>query len=87
VASRRIVGASASVIFPCTIKSRRWQAIERMGITSWAPIHAYTSRWVNPVRTQNNAFLGQSVVLMMIVRLINCGKAGDFGSVRGILIH
>jgi len=27
VASRRIVGASASVIFPCTIKSRRWQAV------------------------------------------------------------
>jgi len=26
VASRRIVGASASVIFPCTIKSRRWRA-------------------------------------------------------------
>ena len=27
VASRRIVSASASVIFPCTIKSRRWQAV------------------------------------------------------------
>ena len=29
VASRQIVGfcASASVIFPCTIKSRRWQAV------------------------------------------------------------
>ena len=27
VASRRIVGASASVIFPCCIKSRRWRAI------------------------------------------------------------
>jgi len=27
MASRRIVGASASVIFPCTIKSRRWQAV------------------------------------------------------------
>ena len=27
VASRRIVGAPASVIFPCTIKSRRWRAM------------------------------------------------------------
>ena len=27
VASRRIVGASASVIFPFTIKSRRWRAV------------------------------------------------------------
>ena len=27
VASRRIVGTYASVIFPCTIKSRRWRAI------------------------------------------------------------
>ena len=27
VASTRIVGASASFIFPCTIKSRRWQII------------------------------------------------------------
>jgi len=27
VVSRRIVGVSASVIFPCTIKSRRWQAV------------------------------------------------------------
>jgi len=27
VASIRIVGASASVIFPCTIKSRIWQAV------------------------------------------------------------
>jgi len=27
VASRWIVGASASVIFPCTIKSTRWGAI------------------------------------------------------------
>jgi len=27
VASGLIVGASASVIFPCTIKSRRWLAI------------------------------------------------------------
>ena len=27
VASRRIIGASASVIFPCTIKSRRWRSI------------------------------------------------------------
>ena len=27
VSSRRIVGASASVIFPCTIKSRRWRAV------------------------------------------------------------
>jgi len=25
--ARRIFSASASVIFPCTIKSRRWQAI------------------------------------------------------------
>ena len=27
VASRRVVGVSASVIFSCTIKSRRWQAM------------------------------------------------------------
>ena len=27
VASIRIVGASASVIFPCSIKSTRWQAV------------------------------------------------------------
>ena len=27
VASRWIVGASASVIFPCTIQSRRWRAV------------------------------------------------------------
>ena len=27
VASRWIVGASVSVIFPCSIKSRRWQAV------------------------------------------------------------
>ena len=27
VASRRIVSASASVIFPCTINSRRWRAV------------------------------------------------------------
>jgi len=27
VASRQIVRASASVVFPCTIKSRRWRAI------------------------------------------------------------
>jgi len=27
VVSRRIVGASASVIFPCTIKCRRWRAV------------------------------------------------------------
>ena len=36
----------------------------------------------NPARTQHNAVLGQSVVFMMIIRLINCGnyrKAGDFG--------
>ena len=27
VASRQIVGASASVIFPCTIQCRRWHAV------------------------------------------------------------
>ena len=27
MASRQIVGVSASVIFPCTIKSRRWRAV------------------------------------------------------------
>ena len=27
VASRRIVSASASVVFPCTIKPRRWQTV------------------------------------------------------------
>ena len=27
MASRQIVGASASVVFSCTIKSRRWRAI------------------------------------------------------------
>ena len=27
VASRQIVGAAATVIFPCTIKSTRWRAI------------------------------------------------------------
>jgi len=27
VVSRQIVGASASAIFPCTIKSRRWRAV------------------------------------------------------------
>ena len=27
MASRQIVGASASVIFPCTIKCRRWRAV------------------------------------------------------------
>ena len=27
VASRQFVGASASVIFPCTIKSKSWQAV------------------------------------------------------------
>ena len=31
MASRRIVDVSASVIFPCTIKSRRWQAIQEEG--------------------------------------------------------
>jgi len=41
--SSRIVGASASVNFLCTIKSRRWRALETMCITLWSPPH----EWVN----------------------------------------
>ena len=88
VASRWIAGASASVIFPWTIKSRRWRATERMGITLWAPTHAYTNRrWGNPVRMQHNALLGHSIVFMMIIRLITCRKAGDIRSVPGMWTH
>jgi len=52
VAPSRIVGVSASVIFPCTIKPRRrWRAkIRLLCITPWVPTHAYTKRrWGNPV--------------------------------------
>jgi len=76
VAPSQTVGASASVVFPCTIKRRRkWLAkVRLLGITPWAPTHAYTKRrWGNPARTQHNPVLRQRVVFMMTSGLINCG--------------
>jgi len=86
VASTRTVGASTFTIVPCTIKSRNNDGEKlyclMLGITPLAPPRAYAN---NPARMQHNAL--QSVVFMMIARRINCEKAGDFGSVPGILIH
>jgi len=47
-----------------------------LGITLWEPPHAYANR-----RWENLARMQQSIVYMMITRLIICGKAGDFRSV------
>ena len=59
-----------------------------IGYTPWAPQHAYTNRRCrNPARTQHNPVLRQRVVFMMTWGLINCGNAGDFGSVPGTLTH
>ena len=61
VVSTRTVGASASIIFPCSTKSRRlsrWRAIIFLGMTPWAPPHAYVNRrWGNPAGTQHNPML------------------------------
>jgi len=52
------------------------------GITPWAPSHAYANkRRGNPARTQQNPVLGCRVVLMMTWWVMDCGKAGNFGSV------
>jgi len=85
VAPTQTVGASATIIFPCSTKSRRfswWRAIIFLDLTPWAPPHAYVNRrWGNPARTQHNPMLRQRVVFMMtLTGLINCGKAGPLGS-------
>jgi len=89
VAPNWTVSVSISVIFPCTIKFRRWLAkVRLLGITPWAPSHAYANmRWGNPARTQHNPVLRQTVVFTMTWGLINCEKARDFGSVPGTLTH
>jgi len=54
-------------------------------MTPWVPPHAYVNRrWGNPAQTQHNPMLRQRVLFMMTLPgLINCGKAGPLGSVRG----
>jgi len=89
VALSHTVGASASVIFPCTLKPRRWQAkIQLLGITLLASPHVYAKRrWGHPARMKHNPVLRQRVVFMMTWGLVNCRKAGDFGTVPGMLTH
>jgi len=54
-------------------------------MTPWVPPHAYVNRrWGNSALTQHNPMLRQRVLFMMTLPgLINCGKAGPLGSVRG----
>jgi len=48
VAPNWTVGVSISLIFPYTIKFRRWLAkVRLLGITPWAAPHAYANRWGN----------------------------------------
>ena len=76
-----IVGASAGVIFILLPKSRRWRIkIWHLGITPWAPPHAYANRrWGNPVRMQHNPVLGCSIMLMMTSGLMErLGISGQY---------
>ena len=87
--SVRIVGASACVIF------KLLQEIQKMAnkdtIFGYHPVgapHAYANRtWGNPAGMQHNPVLGRRVMLMMTQGLMDCGKAGDFGSVPRMLTY
>jgi len=53
-------------ILLAVIEDDRWRTkILYLGITPWAPPHAYAKwRWENPAGTQHNPVLGCRVVLM-----------------------
>jgi len=77
-----IVGASAFVIFPCTMKPRRWHAkIQLFDITPWAPTCLCKQEVGKP---SGNA---PKLCAKADDGADNCGKAGDFGSEPGTLIH
>ena len=60
-----------------------------LGLTPWATPHAYVNRrWGNPAGTQHSPMLKQKAVYMRTLPgLIDCGKAGPFGLVPGMLTH
>ena len=51
----------------------------------WHPTCLRKQQVRYPSRMQHNSVLWCRVVLMMTLELTDCGKAGDFGSVPGML--
>jgi len=60
-----------------------------IGLDPMGDPHAYVNRrWGNPAGTQHSPMLRQKAVYMRTLPgLMDCGKAGPFGSVPGMLTH
>ena len=60
-----------------------------IGLDPVATPHAYVNRrWGNPAGTQHSPVLRQKAVYMRTLPgLMDCGKAGPFGLVPGMLTH
>ena len=95
VAPTWTVGASASIFFLCSTKPRRFFMMAYNNDIGLDPVgdpatpQAYVNRrWGNPARTQHSHMLRQKAVYMMTLPgLMDCGKAGPFGLVPGMLTH
>ena len=92
VAPTWTVGASASIFFLCSTKPRRFFMMaynNDIGLDPMGDPHAYVNRrWGNPAGTQHSPMLRQKAVYMRTLPgLMDCGKAGPFGSVPGMLTH
>ena len=92
VAPSWTVGASASIFFLCSTKPRRFFMMaynNDIGLDPMGDPHAYVNRrWGNPAGTQHSPMLRKKAVYMRTVPgLMDCGKAGPFGLVPGMLTH
>jgi len=87
VAPTWTVGASASIFFLCSTKPRRFFMMAYNNDIGLDPVGATTClRKQNPAGTQHSPMLRQKAVYMRILLgLMDCGKAGPFGLVPGML--
>ena len=92
VASTGTVGASASIIFPCSTKIQKIFRMACDNIFGFNPVGAPTcvhkQEVGKPSLNAAHPMLRQRAVFMMTLPgLINCGRAGPLGLVPGILTH
>jgi len=92
VASTWTVGASASIFFLCSTKPRRFFMMAYNNDIGLDPVGDPTclrkQKVGNPAGTQHSPMLRQKAVYMRTLQgLMDCGKAGPFGLVPGMLTH
>jgi len=86
------VGASASTFFLCSTKPRRFFMMAYNNDIGLDPVGDPTclckEKVGKPSRTQHSPMLKQKAVYMRTLQgLMDCGKAGPFGLVPGMLTH